>query len=69
MTDAERLDLIRKALGIDTPLEAGLNLLGASMAIGHDENHVADKVCRQTIDRVLGQLREVRDLLQPPVKL
>jgi hypothetical protein len=65
MTDAEKLERVCAALGFGTALDARDNLVGAALDIDADENHVADEVSRQTITRVLLQLLEARNLLQP----
>ena len=63
MSDAEKLAQVRKALGFDSGLDAHDNLLGASMDIEANDEHLADDVCRTTIMRVLGQLLEARQIL------
>ena len=65
MTDAEKLDCVCKALGFGTTADACDNLLGVSMDIDMDKSHVADKLCRKTIELVVGQLAEARKVLQP----
>jgi hypothetical protein len=65
MTDAEKLDRVCKALGFGTGSDACDNLMGASMDLDMDRSHVADELCRRTIERVVGQLAEARKLLQP----
>jgi hypothetical protein len=63
MNDHEKLSLVRKALGFDSGLDAHDNLIGAAQDIDENEQHVADGACRSTIDRVVRQLREAREIL------
>jgi hypothetical protein len=67
VTDTEKLEAIRVALGHGTELDAGLNLLGAVIDIDHN-NWTVDTVCQKTLSRVLKQLKDVSDILQSPVQ-
>jgi len=63
MTDTERLEAIRAVLGYHSGKDAGLNLLGALIDMERN-NWAADQVCQKTLKRVLGQLKEVSDILR-----
>jgi hypothetical protein len=68
MTDAEKLALVRKALGFDSALDAHDNRSGALTDIDHDlaEGLEVNKVWRRTLGRVHTQLREARKILSQP---
>jgi hypothetical protein len=63
VTDTEKLEAVRSALGHETELDASLNLLGAIITMDHN-NWTADEVCQRTLNRVLGQLKAVSDILK-----
>lgn len=63
MTDTERLRAIRAVLGYDSGKDAGLNLLGALIDMERN-NWEADLVCQETLKRVLGQLKDVSNILR-----
>jgi hypothetical protein len=68
VTDAEKLDLARKALGFGSVLDLHDNMLGALTNIDHDlaEGLEVDKVWRRTLSRVQTQLGQARRILMQP---
>ncbi len=63
MTEAEKLDQIRKVLGFGTPSSARENLSDAAFDIDQHEKQICDANSRRTITRVLSQLAEAEKLL------
>lgn len=63
MTDTERLEAIKAALGHDTPADALTNMLGAMQDMEHD-GWVVDATCQHTLGRVVRQLAEACALLK-----
>jgi hypothetical protein len=61
--DTERLEAIRAALGYGSGKDAGLNLLGALIDMERN-NWAADRVCQETLRRVLGQLKDVSNIVR-----
>jgi hypothetical protein len=63
MIDAEKLALVRDALGLGTSTDACSNMMGAVHDIKRMDLGV-DEVCWRTLNRVLEQLRTARAILR-----